>query len=168
MITNDQIAQGAVTETKLSKNLRLSHTNLAAVEAGQVLVGNDNGDLSAATMSGDVTISSTGATTLTDDSVLDVVKRLKVIRKQDFSQNNTMLFASHAGQPRAVNINELKILLGIPTTFNSSESEVAYERWRWRAGEGQEFHRAGRGQPVCDRRIQRCLRQLQVGLPRSL
>jgi len=126
MITNDQIAQGAVTETKLSKNLRLSHANLAAVGAGQVLVGNDNGDLSAATMSGDVTISSTGATTLTDDSVLDVVKRLKVIRKQDFSQNNTMLFASHAGQPRAVNINELKILLGIPTTFNSSESEVAY------------------------------------------
>ena len=126
MITNDQIAQGAVTETKLSKNLRLSHANIAAVGAGQVLVGNDNGDLSAATMSGDVTISSTGATTLTDDSVLDVVKRLKVIRKQDFSQNNTMLFASHAGQPRAVNINELKILLGIPTTFNSSESEVAY------------------------------------------
>lgn len=126
MITNDQIAQGAITETKLSKNLRLSHTNLAAVGAGQVLVGNDSGDLSAATMSGDVTISSTGATTLTDASVLEVVKRLKVVRKQDFSQNNTMLFASYAGQPRAVNINELKILLGIPSTFNSSESEVAY------------------------------------------
>lgn len=126
MITNDQIAQGAITETKLSKNLRLSHTNIAAVGAGQVLVGNDSGDLSAATMTGDVTISSTGATTLTDASVLDVVKRLNVIRKQDFSQDNTMLFASYAGQPRAVNINELKILLGIPTTFNSSESEVAY------------------------------------------
>ena len=126
MITNDQIAQGAITETKLSKNLRLSHTNIAAVQAGQVLVGNDSGDLSAATMSGDVTISSTGVTTLTDASVLDVVKRLKVLRKQDFSQSNTMLFASYAGQPRAVNINELKILLGIPSTFNSSESEAAF------------------------------------------
>jgi hypothetical protein len=126
MITNDQIAQGAITETKLSKNLRLSHSNIAAVQAGQVLVGNDSGDLSAATMSGDVTISSTGATTLTDASVLDVVKRLNVLRKQDFSQNNTMLFASYAGQPRAVNINELKILLGIPSTFNSSESEAAF------------------------------------------
>jgi len=126
MITNDQIAQGAITETKLSKNLRLPHGNLAAVSAGQVLVGNASGDLSATSLSGAVSVSSSGVVTLDRGAVYTVLRQLGVVFGEDFNQDHSMLLAQHRGNPKAFNINQLKILLGIPSTFTSSELDVAY------------------------------------------
>lgn len=126
MITNDQISQGAVTATKLSKNLRLPHTNLKAVNAGQVLLGDAGGNLSPTRISGDISISNSGVATLNRSSIQSALSRLGVIRQRDFAGANTMLFAVRDGAPKPVSVEELKVLLGIPSVFNSSTTETAF------------------------------------------
>lgn len=73
MIANTDIQQGAVTATKLSKNLRLPLKNITAGESGQVLVGQANGDPAYKSMSGAVTIDSDGVTEVsaTTDTVTE-------------------------------------------------------------------------------------------------
>ena len=72
MIENRDIQVGAVTLTKLSKNLRLPLKNLAAGSAGQIPVVQADGDLGLVSVSGDGTIDAAGnltvdlATTSTD------------------------------------------------------------------------------------------------------
>ena len=126
MITNDQISQGAITETKLSKNLRLPHTNLKSVNSAQVLLGNADGNLTPTTISGDISLSASGVATLNRSSIRETLTRMGVVRQGDFSGNNTMLFAVHDGEPKAVGVEELKVLLGIPNVFNSSVTETAF------------------------------------------
>ena len=71
MIENRDIQQGAITATKLSKNLRLPLANVAAGTAGQVPVVQSNGDLAYKAMTGAVTIDSDGLTemSLTTDTM---------------------------------------------------------------------------------------------------
>ena len=72
MIENRDIQVGAVTLTKLSKNLRLPLKNLAAGSAGQIPVVQADGNLGLVSVSGDGTIDAAGnltvdlATTSTD------------------------------------------------------------------------------------------------------
>ena len=73
MIENRDIQVGAVTLTKLSKNLRLPLKNLAAGSAGQIPVVQAEGDLGLVSVSGDGTLDEAGtltvdlATTSTDN-----------------------------------------------------------------------------------------------------
>ena len=71
MIENRDIQQGAITATKLSKNLRLPLVNIEAGTAGQVPIVQSNGDLAYKAMTGAVTIDSDGLTemSLTTDTV---------------------------------------------------------------------------------------------------
>ena len=71
MISNSDIQQGAVTQTKLSKNLRLPLNNIKAGAEGQVLVGQANGDLAYKDVSGAIGIDADGVTTMatTTDSI---------------------------------------------------------------------------------------------------
>ncbi len=95
MIANTDIQQGAVTATKLSKNLRLPLTNITAGSSGQVLVGQSNGDPAYKTVTGAVTIDNNGLTEMsaTSDSVAEgttnlyytderVDARIRAIRNQ--------------------------------------------------------------------------------------
>ncbi len=71
MIANTDIERGAITATKLSRNLRLPLTNITAGSSGQVLVGQTNGDPAYKSVTGVVTIDSNGLTEMaaTTDSV---------------------------------------------------------------------------------------------------
>ena len=71
MISNSDIQQGAVTQTKLSKNLRLPLNNIKAGAEGQVLVGQANGDLAYKDVSGAIGINADGVATMatTTDSI---------------------------------------------------------------------------------------------------
>ena len=60
MIENRDIQQGAITATKLSKNLRLPLANVAAGTAGQVPVVQSNGDLAYKAIGGDATLDADG------------------------------------------------------------------------------------------------------------
>jgi len=60
MIENRDIQQGAITATKLSKNLRLPLANVAAGTAGQVPVVQSNGDLAYKAIGGDATLDEAG------------------------------------------------------------------------------------------------------------
>jgi len=60
MIENRDIQQGAVTLTKLSKNLRLPLANVEAGTAGQVPVVQSNGDLAYKAIGGDATLNADG------------------------------------------------------------------------------------------------------------
>ena len=61
MIANTDIERGAITATKLSKNLRLPHVNLAKGNmGGEVLVAAANGDLVSKRLRGAVVVEHTG------------------------------------------------------------------------------------------------------------
>jgi len=62
VIENRDIQKGAITATKLSKNLRLQLANVEAGTAGEVPVVQSNGDLAYKAMTGAVTIDSDGLT----------------------------------------------------------------------------------------------------------
>lgn len=64
MIENRDIQVGAVTLTKLSKNLRLPLKNLAAGSAGQIPVVQADGDLGLVSVSGDGTLDEAGTLTV--------------------------------------------------------------------------------------------------------
>ena len=127
MITNEQLAAGAVTLTKLSKNLCLPHVNLAKGNmAGEVLLAAANGDLVSKRLRGAVVVEHTGVVALELGHLYNQLRKLGVVFQEDFTRPNTMLYAKRAGQPKALDLNELKIQLGIPNTFSSSELDVAY------------------------------------------
>lgn len=126
MITNDQLAAGAVTATKLSKNLRLPHVNLVKASMGDVLVAAPNGDFVAKQLKGAVLMEDTGIMALEPGHLYKQLKKLGVVFKEDFTRPNSMLYAKRAGQPEALDLNELQIQLGIPNTFSSAELDVAY------------------------------------------
>jgi len=126
MITNDQLAAGAVTATKLSKNLRLPHVNLVKASMGDVLVAAPNGDFVAKQLRGAVSMEDTGITALEPGHLYKQLKKLGVVFQEDFTRPNTMLYAKRAGQPKALDLNELKIQLGIPNTFSTAELDVGY------------------------------------------
>jgi hypothetical protein len=126
MITNDQLAAGAVTTTKLSKNLRLPHVNLVKANMGDVLVAAPNGDFVTKQLKGAVLMEDTGMVTLELGHLYKQLKKLGVVFQEDFTRPNTMLYAKRAGQPKALDLNELKIQLGIPNTFSSAELDVGY------------------------------------------
>ena len=72
MITNTDIAQGAVTETKLSKNLRLKFKNIETGTAGQVPVVQADGSMAYKTIGGDATLAEDGTLTVTKELVTSV------------------------------------------------------------------------------------------------
>jgi hypothetical protein len=71
VIENRDIQQGAITATKLSKNLRLPLVNIEVGTEGQVPIVQSNGDLAYKAVTGAVTIDSDGLTemSLTTDTV---------------------------------------------------------------------------------------------------
>jgi hypothetical protein len=71
VIENRDIQQGAITATKLSKNLRLPLVNIEAGTEGQVPIVQSDGDLAYKAVTGAVTIDSDGLTemSLTTDTV---------------------------------------------------------------------------------------------------
>jgi len=91
-----------------------------------VLLGDAGGNLSPTRISGDISISSSGVATLNRSSIRNALSRLGVIRQRDFAGANTMLFAVRDGAPKPVSVEELKVLLGIPSVFNSSTTETAF------------------------------------------
>ena len=63
------IADNAVTNAQISTSAAIAHTKLANITAGRVLMGDASNIPTATAMSGDVTINSSGVTTIQDDAV---------------------------------------------------------------------------------------------------
>ena len=71
MIENQDIVQGAITKTKLSKNLRLDFTNLPKGTAGQIPVAQSDGNWGLVDLSGDISIAANGATTVVNNATIN-------------------------------------------------------------------------------------------------
>ena len=68
MVENQDIVQGAITKTKLSKNLRLDLTNLPKGTAGQIPIIQPDGNWGLVGLSGDVSIAADGVTTVINNA----------------------------------------------------------------------------------------------------
>jgi len=68
-VATDGIADGAVNNAKIATTAAIAPSKLAAVTAGQVLLGNATGVITATSITGDVTISSTGVATISASAV---------------------------------------------------------------------------------------------------
>jgi len=78
MINNSDIAQGAVTESKLSKNLRLKLKNIEKGTAGQVPVVQADGSMAYKSISGDATLAEDGSLTVTKEMVTNITNTSEV------------------------------------------------------------------------------------------
>lgn len=63
-VTSAKIADGSITNSKIASNAAISLSKLATGTAGQVIIHNASGVPTATTVTGDVTISSTGVTAI--------------------------------------------------------------------------------------------------------
>ena len=61
-VTTSKLANNAVTDAKVATGAAIAHTKLAGATAGKVLLGNSSNVVTATTLSGDVTINSSGVT----------------------------------------------------------------------------------------------------------
>jgi len=68
MVENQDIVQGAITKTKLSKNLRLDLTNLPQGTAGQIPIIQSDGNWGLVGLSGDISIAADGTTTVLNNA----------------------------------------------------------------------------------------------------
>ena len=68
MVENQDIVQGAITKTKLSKNLRLDLTNLPQGTVGQIPIIQSDGNWGLVGLSGDVSIAADGVTTVINNA----------------------------------------------------------------------------------------------------
>lgn len=68
MVENQDIVQGAITKTKLSKNLRLDLTNLPQGTVGQIPVIQSDGNWGLVELSGDISITADGTTTVLNNA----------------------------------------------------------------------------------------------------
>lgn len=141
MIENRDIQVGAVTLTKLSKNLRLPLKNLAAGSAGQIPVVQADGDLGLVSVSGDGTIDAAGnltvdlATTSTDtvpegDSNLyytdaRVDARIRKIKNEadQLATSDEPGFMSKEDKQKLGRVNET------PSTSSSVTVKEFYVKW---------------------------------------
>lgn len=71
MIENQDIAQGAVSKTKLSKNLRLDLTNLPKGTVGQIPIVQADGNWGLVNLSGDISIAADGTTTVVNNATIN-------------------------------------------------------------------------------------------------
>ena len=141
MIENRDIQVGAVTFTKLSKNLRLPLKNLASGSAGQIPVVQADGDLGLVSVSGDGTLDEAGtltvdlATTSTDnvpegDSNLyytdaRVDARIRKIRNEadQLATTEEPGFMPKEDKQKLDRVNET------PSTSNSVTVKEFYVKW---------------------------------------
>ena len=68
MVENQDIVQGAITKTKLSKNLLLDLTNLPKGTVGQIPIIQPDGNWGLVSLSGDVSIDTDGVTTVLNNA----------------------------------------------------------------------------------------------------
>jgi len=68
MVENQDIVQGAITKTKLSKNLRLDLTNLPQGTVGQIPIVQSDGNWGLVELSGDISIAADGVTTVINNA----------------------------------------------------------------------------------------------------
>ena len=71
MIENQDIVRGAITKTKLSKNLRLDLSNLPQGTAGQIPIIQSDGNWGLVDLSGDVSIAADGVTTVVNNATIN-------------------------------------------------------------------------------------------------
>jgi len=93
MITAAQIAQGAITDTKVGKNANIKHSKLEKAEEGEVLVAQEDGRLKAVRISGDARLSRTGKLTVNvpEIELPEIAVDESVLRKTDLKQGKTLV-----------------------------------------------------------------------------
>ena len=142
MIENQDIAQGAVSKTKLSKNLRLDLTNLPKGTVGQIPIVQADGDWGLVNLSGDISIAADGATTVVNNATINAAdidtafnfltdQRGFVFRKgqQDYTVDDNnyateIVAAAHADHAATTNASSNKFTIAI--TWASAQTGVAY------------------------------------------
>jgi hypothetical protein len=63
------ITNGSIVDANINNSAAISHSKLAPTTAGNVLLGNSSGAITATTLSGAVTVSSSGVTSIANDAV---------------------------------------------------------------------------------------------------
>ena len=93
MITAAQIAQGAITDTKVGKNANIKHSKLEKAGEGEVLVAQEDGRLKAVRISGDARLSRTGKLTVNvpEIELPEIAVDESVLRKTDLKQGKTLV-----------------------------------------------------------------------------
>lgn len=69
-IAGSKLADGAITNVKVDASAAIAHSKLANITAGQVLLGNASNVPTATALSGDVTVTSSGVTSIGSSKVL--------------------------------------------------------------------------------------------------
>ena len=142
MVENQDIVRGAITKTKLSKNLRLDLSNLPQGTAGQIPIIQSDGNWGLVDLSGDVSIASNGATTVVNNATINAAdidtafnfltdQQGFVFRKgqQDYAVDNKKyatetVAAAHADHAATANASSNKFTIAI--TWASVQTGVAY------------------------------------------
>ena len=91
MISGDQIAQGAITDSKVGKNAKIKHSKLERAKEGEILVAQDDGKLKAVRLTGDVKLSRSGKLTIKIPDVPDLALDESFLRKTDIKQGKTLV-----------------------------------------------------------------------------
>ena len=93
MITAAQIAQGAITDTKVGKNANIKHSKLDKAGEGEVLVAQEDGRLKAVRVTGDARLSRSGKLTinLPESGEQSIVDTSKLVQKSDLKEGKTLV-----------------------------------------------------------------------------
>lgn len=93
MITAAQIAQGAITDTKVGKNANIKHSKLEKAGEGEVLVAQEDGRLKAVRVTGDARLSRSGKLTinLPESGEQSIVDTSKLVQKSDLKEGKTLV-----------------------------------------------------------------------------
>lgn len=93
MITAAQIAQGAITDTKVGKNANIKHSKLEKAGEGEVLVAQEDGRLKAVRLTGDARLSRSGKLTinLPESGEQSIVDTSKLVQKSDLKEGKTLV-----------------------------------------------------------------------------
>lgn len=97
-ITTAKLADGAITDAKISGTASIALSKLAAVTAGQVLLGDASGVVTGTSLAGDVTVSSSGTTAIGSGVIVDAdVSGSAAIAKSKISTSSTWAAADLPG-----------------------------------------------------------------------
>lgn len=86
------LADGSVTNAKIATSAAIQHDKLAALNTGQLIVGNA-GTPTATTVSGDVTIAADGAVTVADDAIT-------LAKMEDGTQGDVLVYGASGAPER--------------------------------------------------------------------
>ncbi|NBU69992.1 MAG: hypothetical protein EBS53_00860 [Bacteroidetes bacterium] len=124
-VTGTMIADGTIVDGDINASAAISHSKLASITAGRVLLGNATNVPTATALSGDVTVNSSGATTVSSGAITTAKIANSAVDSSKVNTTSVAVLGTAQGYTRTHNFNATSLNDTANISWSLPENQVA-------------------------------------------